>query len=208
MGLATGRAVTERYPYDPPIPPFEAADPYDVALRSQAGAVEILKELGALDEISNAILAHCEEYRPAPAYKPQLLKERLEPYGWIREVRVPPYSPEFDDRPINERYDMLKFFARESGEVGVAIEMDNWMVHRDLLKFRRGIERGQIIAGVVIQPNYRETHYCFEHFLGLNEPLFGDLPVLFCCPRGPGLEEPPVRTRRGKPFLMPRQAGA
>jgi hypothetical protein len=42
---------------------------------------------------------------------------------------------------INDRYDMLRFFADGSGEVGVAIEMDNWMVHRDLLKFRRGIKR-------------------------------------------------------------------
>jgi hypothetical protein len=60
------------------------------------------------------------------------------------------------------------------------------------------------VAGVVIQPNYRETFYCFEHFRPLNEPLFGEIPVLYCCPRGPGLEEPPVRRIGSKPFLMPR----
>jgi hypothetical protein len=118
-------------------------------------------------------------------------------------VRVPPFSPEQDVKAINERYDMLKFFDVASAEVGVAIEMDNWMVHRDLLKFRRGVERGQIVAGIVIQPDYYDTHYCFEHFLYVNEPLFGELPVVYCCPRGPGLREPKVRTRKYGPYLMP-----
>ena len=113
-----------------------------LAVRSQAGAEEILHDLGALDEIRDAVLGHCEEYRPAPPYKPQLLKERLKRHGWIPEVRVPPFNPKLDDLPIYERYDMLKFFPRDGGEVGVAIEMDNWMVHRDLLKFRRGFKRG------------------------------------------------------------------
>jgi hypothetical protein len=81
---------------------------------------------------------------------------------------------------------MLKFFSFHGTEVGVAIEMDHWMVHRDLLKFRRGVKRGQIIAGAIIQPNYRETFYCFEHFRYLNEPLFGEIPIVYCCPRGPG----------------------
>ena len=98
-------------------------------------------------------------------------------------MRVPPLNPALDDKPINERYDMLKFFASSGNEVGVAIEMDNWMVHRDLLKFRRGFLRGQIAAGVIIQPNYRETYYCYEHFRLLNEPLFGEIPVLYLCPK-------------------------
>jgi hypothetical protein len=42
---------------------------------------------------------------------------------------------------------MLKFFEQRGREVGVAIEMDNWMVHRDLLKFRRGLHRGQSWPG-------------------------------------------------------------
>jgi hypothetical protein len=198
-------ASGERYPYDPPIPSFEETDPYELAVRSQAGAEEILSKLGALEEIRQAALGHCEEHRPEPPYKPQLLKERLKQHGWIPEVRVPPFSPEHDGKSINERYDMLKFFETRSGEVGVAIEMDNWMVHRDLLKFRRGFERGQIAAGVVIQPDYYDTHYCYEHFLALNEPLFGEIPVVYCCPRGPGLREPPVRSRKYGPFLMPNE---
>lgn len=46
---------------------------------------------------------------------------------------------------------------------------------------------------------------CYEHFRHLNEPLFGEIPILYCCPRGPGFEEPPLRRTRGKPFLMPRR---
>jgi hypothetical protein len=195
----------ERYPYSPPIPPFADNDPYEIAVRSQAGAEELLRKLGALDEICDAVLGHCEQSRPAPLYRPQLLKERLKEHGWIPEVRVPPYSPEHDGMPINERYDAFKFFEADEREVGVAIEMDNWMVHRDLLKFRRGFNRGQIAVGVVIQPNYHETHYCYEHFVPLNEPLFGEIPVLYCCPRGPGLKEPRERSTRGKPFLMPKK---
>ena len=198
----------ERYPHHPPVPPFADSNPYEFAIRGQAGAEEILRELGALDEVREAVLSHCEQYRLArlaPPYKPQLLKNRLEPLGWIPEVRVPPMNPKLDDRVINERYDMLKFFPRDGGEVGIAIEMDNWMVHRDLLKFRRGFERGQIAAGVIIQPNYKETHYCYEHFVPLNEPLFGGIPVLYCCPRGPGLKEPTERPQRSKPFLWPKQ---
>jgi hypothetical protein len=197
--------VIEHYPYEPPVPPFAPTDSYELAVRSQAGAVEILQELGALDEIRKAVLDHCEEHRPAPPYSPQLLKARLNATAWISEVRVPPYRPSLDGRPMNERYDMLKFFALGGREVGIAIEMDNWMVHRDLLKFRRGFKRGQIAAGVIIQPNYGETHYCFEHFRLMNQPLFGKIPVLYCCPRGPGLKEPAVRRSQGKPFLMPKR---
>jgi hypothetical protein len=201
--LSTTGSNAERYPRDAPFPAYSDGDAYELAVRTQAGAQELLTRLGALAEIQKAVLAHCEQHRPAPLYRPQMLKDLLERDGWIREVRVPPFRAELDGQPINERYDMLKFFEDGGREVGVAIEMDNWMVHRDLLKFRRGLHRGQIVAGVIIQPNYRETHYCFEHFRHLNEPLFGEIPVLYCCPRGPGLEEPPVRRTRGKPFLMP-----
>ena len=190
----------------PPTPPFADTDPYELAIRSQAGAAELLALLGAMEEIRDAVLAQCEAERPAPKYRPQLLKQRLEEQGWVREARVPPFKPELDDLPINERYDMLKFLPAEGVEVGVAIEMDNWMVHRDLLKFRRGIARGQIVAGVVIQPHYRDTYYTFEHFRHVNEPMFGDMPVVYCCPRGPGLWEPPVRSnRRYRPYLMPNK---
>ena len=53
------------------------------------------------------------------------------------EPRVPPYSPAHDDLPINERYDALAFFERDGEEVGVAVEMEDWEIYNDLLKFRR-----------------------------------------------------------------------
>jgi hypothetical protein len=183
--------VSEKYPYDPPVPPFADSDPYELAVRSQAGAEGILDRLGALDEIRDAILAHCELNRPLPPYDPEALKKLLRPRGWASEARVPPFDAVCDGMSINERYDALKFFDVEGAEVGVAIEMNDWKVHRELLKFRRGFERRQIAVGAIIQPNYRETHYCFEHFRHVNEPLFGHIPVLYCCPRGPGLEERP-----------------
>jgi len=199
-------ADTEKYPYHPPAPPFMDNDPYELVVRSQAGGEEIVSALGALAEIREAVVALCERQRPAPAYKPQLLKDRLEPLGWVREARVPPFRAELDHLTINERFDLLKFFAADGGEVGVALEMDSWMVHRDMLKFRRGLERGQIVAGVIVQPDYYDTYYCFEHWRHLNEPLFGELPVVYCCPRGPGLREPPLRKNRNySAFLMPRQ---
>jgi hypothetical protein len=36
-----------------------AALEYEVVIRSQAGAEELLRELGALEEIEQATLAHC-----------------------------------------------------------------------------------------------------------------------------------------------------
>jgi hypothetical protein len=196
--------MLEAYPREP----MDVVSPdghYELAVRSQAGAEERLRELGALEEIEQAVLAHCEEHRPAPPYKPQLIKDRLEPLGWRREVRVPPYDPALDDKlTINERYDIFKFFQTPSREIGVAVEMEGWEIQNDLLKFRRGFERGQIEIGVLLQPFYYDMYYCFEHMRYLNEPLFGHIPVLFCCPRGPGLKEPArVRRVRYGDFLMP-----
>lgn len=178
---------------------------YELTVRSQADAERRLKELGALAELETAVLAHCEACRPSPPYRPQLIKKLLEPDGWLPEVRVPPYDAAHDDAlTVNERYDLLKFFEVGGGRVGVAVEMNNWMVHRDLLKFRRGLARGQIVVGVVLQPDYSTTHYCWEHVRHLNEPLFGDLPVAFCCPRGPGLKEPtPRKKTKYRPYLFP-----
>jgi hypothetical protein len=191
-------------------PPEAVHDPpnsgrYELVVRSQAGAESLLRSLGALAEIERAVVGHCEGFRPAPPYRPQLIKKLLEPHGWLPEVRVPPYDPVHDDAlTINERYDLLKFFDVEGGRVGVAVEMNNWMVHRDLLKFRRGLARGQIAVGVILQPDYATTYYCWEHFRHLNEPLFGDLPVAYCCPRGPGLKEPPARKKvKYRPYLFP-----
>jgi hypothetical protein len=99
----------------------------------------------------------------------------------------------------------LKFFDTSAGQVGVALEMEGWEILNDLLKFRRGVIRGQIEIGVILQPFYADTFCCFEHMRHLNEPLFGRIPILFCCPRGPGLKEPAkVRKVNYGPYLMPR----
>jgi hypothetical protein len=198
--------VPELYPSEPVDAIAEDAH-YELALRSQTGARELLDELGALAEIEQVVLAHCEEHRPAPPYKPQLIKQRLAPLGWLPEVRVPPFDPANDSvLRINERYDALKFFPTTNGEVGVALEMEGWEILNDLLKFRRGFERGQIAAGVILQPFYYDTYYCFEHMRHLNEPLFGHIPILFCCPRGPGLKEPAMtRPVNYGPYAMPKR---
>jgi hypothetical protein len=181
---------------------------YELVVRSQAGAEELLREPGALREIEAAVLAHCAATAPEPPYKPQAYKKELSAYGWLPEVRVPPYAPERDDWPINERYDAFKFFQRDGEEVGVAIEMEGWEINNDLLRFRRGFSRGQIVAGVLLQPHYYDLFYCFEHKLHLNEPLFTGIPIAFVCPRGPGLKEPKtVRTPKYGPYLMPRKKG-
>ena len=74
----------------------------------------------------------------------------------------------------------------------------------DLLKFRRGIHRGQIAAGVILHDNPANLAYVFEHLRLLSEPLFGDLPVLFIAPAGSGLEATYVPTKKQfKPYLTP-----
>lgn len=182
--------------------------PYELVIRSHAGGEELLRELGALAELEEAVLGHCEANRPAPRYKPQEYKKRLAVHGWIPEVRVPPYSPEHDDLPINERYDALKFFDRDGGQVGVALEMEDWEIYNDLLKFRRGHTRGQIVAGVILQPHYATLRYCFEHMRKLNEPLVGHIPLVFICPRGPGLDEPTEPKKRTyQPYRFPTTTG-
>jgi hypothetical protein len=180
--------------------------PYEIVIHSQADAEELLRGLGALAEIEVALLGHCEAHRPKPPYKPQEYKKRLAAHGWIPEARVPPYSPEHDALPINERYDALKFFEHDGAEVGVALEMEDWEIYNDLLKFRRGHQRGQIVAGVILQPDYATLQYCFQHMLKLNEPLVGHIPIAFVCARGPGLKEPTdKKTPTYAPYRFPRR---
>jgi hypothetical protein len=182
--------------------------PYELVVRSQAGAEDLLRDIGALAQIEEALLGHCEANRPEPLYRPQEYKKRLAVHGWIPEARVPPYSAEHDDLPINERYDALKFFAQDGEEIGVALEMEGWEIYNDLLKFRRGHARGQIAAGVILQPDYATLHYCFEHMRHLNEPLVGHIPILFVCARGPGLKEWTEPKRRTlTPYRFPNQVG-
>src|SRR5262245_50925857 len=92
--------------------------PYELVFRSQAGAEDLLRDLGAISEIEQALLTHCEANRPEPLYKPQEYKKGLAIHGWIPEARVPPYLPEHDNLPINQRYDALKFFRRNGEEFG------------------------------------------------------------------------------------------
>src|SRR6476620_9268029 len=65
---------------------------YELVVRSQSGAEELVRELGAFAEIERAVLDHCNAGHPEPRYKPQEYKKRLAAFGWIPEVRVPPYS--------------------------------------------------------------------------------------------------------------------
>jgi hypothetical protein len=86
-----------------------------------------------MDEVASAVIGHCEEFRPDPPYRPELLKARLEGQGWMREPRVPPPSANLDDLPINDRYDAMKFFRAETIEVGVAVD-ERWEIDNDLIK--------------------------------------------------------------------------
>jgi hypothetical protein len=163
---------------------------YRLETRDQAGAEAILSEAGALAEIAAAVIAHCDAHAPGPPYKPQEIKRHLTPLGWLSEVRVPPYDPRHDRLPINERYDLYKTFeCNDRTSIGVAIEIERWEVWNDLLKFRRGLRRGQIAAGLLLHDNVSNLNYVYEHLRWLSEPLFGDLPVLYAAPRGPGLSE-------------------
>lgn len=177
---------------------------YEVVVRAQANADSLLRDLGALQEIEQAILSHCAATKPTPPYKPQEYKRLLAEHGWMPEMRVPPFDPARDGLVINERYDALKFFSRDGEEFGVAIEMEGWEIYNDLLKFRRGHQRGQIVAGVILQPDYATLRYCFEHMRHVNEPLVGHVPIAWVCPRGPGLKEPKEsKTRTFAPYRMP-----
>jgi hypothetical protein len=178
-------------------------------VRSQGRAEELLRSLGALQEIETAILAHCTANHPMPPpYRPQAYKDQLAVFGWLREVRVPPYTADDDQLPINERYDAFKFFGAADREVGVALEMEGWQINDALLKFRRGHHRGQIVAGVLLQPDFFDLDYCFKHKRHLNEPLVGAIPIAFVCPRGPGLREPgETKAPHYGPYLMPHNSG-
>jgi hypothetical protein len=180
------------------------AQPYGLVVREQAGGLERLEELGAMDEIAGALIAHCDEFRPAPPYKPELLKARLAEVGWMRESRVPPPSADLDELPINDRYDALKFFRSGGSEVGVAIEMEGWEINNDLIKFWRGFTRGQIAVGVLVQPDPATVRYCFDQMRLLTRPLFGHLPIVFIAPDGVGLKQSASgKPRKQAPFPMP-----
>ncbi len=75
-------------------------------------------------------------------------------------MRVPPFGPQYDNLPINDRYDLWKSFELDGGaRIGVAIEMERWEVWTDLLKFRRGIQRHQIAVGVILHDNPANLYY-------------------------------------------------
>jgi hypothetical protein len=178
--------------------------PYGLKVRDQAGGLARLEELEAIQGIFQAVTAHCEEFRPSPPYKPELLKARLQALGWTREARVPPPSEDLDKLPINDRFDALKFFPSSEGEVGVAIEIEGWEINNDLLKFWRAHRRGQIAVGVLIQPDPATLHYCFDQMRLLTEPLFEQLPIVYIAPDGEGLKQHSLpKPKKLKPFPMP-----
>lgn len=177
---------------------------YRLRTKDQAGALSILRRCGALGQIERAVLAHCSQYAPEPPYKPQEIKRRLKPDGWIPEVRVRPYDPQHDELPINDRYDLWKPFDLDGQVIGVAIEIEKWEVWNDLLKFRRGLHRGQIAAGVILHDCPANLAYVHDHLRHLAGPLFDDLPVLFVAPEGQGLAQAFVASKRKyAPYRMP-----
>jgi len=99
---------------------------------------------------------------------------------------------------------MWKPFELDGERIGVAIEMERWEVWNDLLKFRRGIERGQIAVGVILYDSPESLSYVYNHLRPISEPLFEMLPVAFIAPEGEGLKEPPAATlRQYAPYRMP-----
>lgn len=185
------------------------AQEYRLRVEDQAGAAELLKATGALAEIEQAVVSHCMDYAPEPRYRPQEIKKRLAPAGWVPEVRVPPFDPQNDELLINERYDIWKPFEIDRERIGVAIEMERWEVWNDLLKFRRGIERGQIAVGVILHDNPASLSYVYDHLRLISEPLFGTLPVAFVAPEGDGLAEPSVAAvRQYAPYRIPSDSSS
>jgi hypothetical protein len=91
--------------------------------------------------------------------------------------------------PSTSCYDLFKEFELEGNTVGVAIEIERWEIHQDLLKFRRGHERALIVCGVILSDGPACLDYIYKHARDLSEPLFGHIPVLYCAPDGPGLAQ-------------------
>jgi hypothetical protein len=177
---------------------------YDVLALDQCGALSLLEELGAWDEIKFSVIGHAYATAPAPTYKPEALKRLLIKRGWIPEVRVPPYSAEHDQLPINDRFDLYKVFDLGKSKVGIAIEIERWEVWQDLLKFYRGHHRSQIAAGIIVQDNPANLKYVFNHLRLLSGPLFEHLPIVFAAPTGPGLTETHAPSKQTyASFLMP-----
>jgi hypothetical protein len=166
----------------------QAENEFSFLCRDQAGGERILHQLGALAEIEEAVVEHYASLRE-PAYKPELQKQPFRDRGWTTEKRVPPFSPTWDFLRIGDRYDIFKEFELSGQVFGVAIEMERWEIHQDLLRFRRGFERGLIGCGVILTEGPGCLAYIYDHARHLSEPLFGSIPVLYCAPDGPGLPQ-------------------
>jgi hypothetical protein len=180
---------------------------YTLLREEQSGALPRLDDIGALAEIEEAVLRHCASQAPLPRYQPQEIKRHLKPKGWEVERRVPMYSAWIEAQAVrqpNDRYDLLKFFIEGKRRIGVAIEIEDWEIQNDLLKFRRGVARGQIDIGVLLHPHESALRYVFDHVRLLTEPLFADLPIAFIAPLGPGLK--PHQEKQApthSPYLFP-----
>jgi hypothetical protein len=180
------------------------ANGYRLRVEYQADSEERLRETSALAEIEAAVVAHCLAHAPNPPYRPQAIKERLAPLGWQPEIRVPPFDAQYDDLPINDRYDLWRTFEVGDTPIGVAIEIERWEVSGDLLKFRRGIERGQIAVGVVLHDCPDTLAYVYQHVRLISGPLLSEIPVAFAAPEGAGLAGPrPPSQRHFSRYPMP-----
>ena len=66
--------------------------------------------IGALDEITFAVLGHAYATAPKPTYR------RRQSRKWLRKPRVGsagsrvPFDDRYDELPINDRYDLYKVF--------------------------------------------------------------------------------------------------
>lgn len=177
---------------------------FELAYESQAGAEEILTQLGAVGELRDAVLQHCRETAPAPPYRPQRIKQLMKPSGWVPEVRVPPLMQAYDTLPVNDRYDLWKTFCAGGGSIGVGLEIERWAIWTDLLKFRRGLARGQIAAAIILHDNPANLRYVYEHLRLMADPLFADIPILFAAPKGGDLPQTYNATKsKYRPYRMP-----
>jgi hypothetical protein len=100
---------------------------------------------------------------------------------------VPPLNPAYDPLPVNDRYDLWKAFDAEGETVGTGLEIEKWEVWNDLLKFRRGFDRGQIAAGIILRDNPANLRYVFDHLRLMTDAMFADVSILYAAPKGGGL---------------------
>jgi len=132
-----------------------------------------LRSDGVLDQLCSALLAYANKPGRTKTYEPEAVKRLLKQSDptWKSEVRVPPYDSQYDNLPINERFDLFRVVSDDHGSTyGVGVEIEQWEIQNDLLKIRRAIQRRQIGVGAVILGSASNLDYVVSH-LPVNEPL-------------------------------------